>query len=145
MAFLRFKNIYIPGYQDRNTTLKQKLIFARMLAWLLSQGLNKRSKQDGRFITFSLYYWTSGQLKVTLLHIVAWVSWFPLYARVFIWLIIDHNLDLILAVRGKKKVGSQQFPFKDMMWNANTSLMFKFCWPELSQLTELSCKGRWEI
>lgn len=51
--------------------------------------------------------------------------------------------DLISAV--EKKVEVKQFPFKHMMQNVNTSLMLTSSWPELSQITMLSCKGRWEM
>ena len=79
---------------------------------------------------------------VTLLHVVVQVSWFPLYAGAFIWLNIGHFMGLIPAVGGKKKVEGKQFPFKDIMQNANIPLMLTSYWPELSQMTMLSCKGR---
>lgn len=44
------------------------------------------------------------------------------------------------AERREKKVESKQFPFKDIKWNVST-----YYWPELSQMTMLACKEKWEM
>lgn len=57
----------------------------------------------------------------------------------------SQHLVLIPAVGKEKKVEGKQFPFKNIEQNINTALVLTSCWPELSQMTMLSCNRRWEM